>query len=140
MVKSKNYIANASSAPPTEGGSHRTTIFEDSIFPTLHRPALVVLVFLDLVLIALHILTGAIYERIPIRLNIALDYSIAEFFGYAKWSVIIVLLWLTSRRTRNPALLSCAVLFFVMLADDSLQIHETVGKAAVNANAVGEVG
>lgn len=140
MVKSRNYAADAASTLPSEGGRQRAIIFEDSFFPTLNRPAFVSLVFLDLVLIALHILTGAIYDKIPIRLNIALDYSIAEFFGYAKWSVIIVLLWLTSRRTRNPALLSCAVLFIVMLADDSLQIHESIGEAAVKANAVGEVG
>lgn len=140
MVKSKKYGANAASTLPSEDASQRATLFQNSFFPTLNGPTLVALAILDLVLIALHIVTGAIYDKIPVQLNIALDFSIAEFVGYAKWLVIIVLLWLISRRTRNPALLSCAVLFIVMVADDSLQLHERIGEAAVKANAVGGVG
>lgn len=139
MAKRKKYVADDFDTLPSESGGQRATIFQDNFFPTVDRPVLITLVFIDLVLIALHICAGAIFDKIPLRLNIAFDHSIAEFFGYAKWSVIIVLLWLTSRRTRNLALLSCAALFIVMLADDALQIHETFGAAVVRADAVSEV-
>lgn len=118
--------------------SQRPLVFENSWFPTMDKTVLLALVFGDLILIALHIGAGAYFDKIPTLLNIAFDHSLGEFFTYAKWAAIIVLLWIVSRRTGNPALLACAALFAVMLADDSLQIHERLGEVAVNAEAVGE--
>lgn len=115
----------------------RALVFENSVFPTMDKAVLVALIFVDLILIALHIGAGAYFDKIPTLLNIAFDNSLGEFFNYAKWATIIVLLWFVSRRTGNPALLACAALFAVMLADDSLQIHERLGEVAVNAEAVG---
>ena len=115
----------------------RSLLFEDSLLPTLNTAVLLGLLTLDMVLIILHIAAGATFEQIPVLLNIAFDYSLGEFFGYAKWLAIIVMLLIVSRRTANPALLACAAIFAMMLADDSLQIHETLGKVAVNADRVG---
>jgi len=114
--------------------------FENSLFPTLDKAVLLGLITLDMVLIILHIGAGATFEQIPVLLNIAFDYSLGEFFGYAKWLAIIVMLLIVGRRTDNPALLACAVIFAVMLADDSLQIHEMLGELAVNADRVGDTG
>lgn len=127
--------ADSSDTNPT---SQRVLVCENSWFPTMDKTVLVALVFVDLILIAMHIGAGAYYDKIPALLNIAFDHSLGEIFTYAKWATIIVLLWFVSRRTGNPALLACAALFAVMLADDSLQIHERLGEVAVNAEAVGE--
>ncbi|MBL4767572.1 MAG: hypothetical protein JKY94_07630 [Rhodobacteraceae bacterium] len=131
MIKSK---ADVSDVYPTQ---QHLLVLENSWFPTMNKTVLVALIFVDLILIALHIGAGAYFDKIPTLLNIAFDYSLGEFFGYAKWAAIIVLLWIVSRRTGNPALLACAALFAVMLADDSLRIHEQLGEVAVNAEVVG---
>ena len=115
----------------------RATLCEASFFPTMDKGVLVALVLVDLVLIALHIVAGATMDKIPALLNIAFDFSLGEIFTYGKWAVIVVLLWSVSRRSGNPALMSCAVLFAVMLADDSLQIHERFGEMAVSSETVG---
>lgn len=132
MVQPKADVSDICPAP------QRALVFENSLFPTMDKTVLVALIFGDLILIALHIGAGAYFDKIPTLLNIAFDFSLGELFGYAKWATIIVLLWIVSRRTKNPALLACAALFAVMLADDSLQIHERLGEVAVNAEAVGE--
>lgn len=129
---------SATDAGPTRmgAGSHRSLLFENSWFPTMDRRVLVALLTIDLILIALHIAAGAVFDEIPLLLNIAFDNSLGEIVGYAKWTAIIVILWLVSRRDGSPALLACAALFAMMLADDSLQIHERLGQVAANAERI----
>lgn len=89
--------------------------------------ALVCLLAVDAVLIVLHVLTGMFMEKIPPALNIAMDRSLAEWFGYAKLACAALLLWLAYRASRIPVLFSFVVIFVAMAADDSLELHENLG-------------
>ncbi len=64
---------------------------------------------------------------VPPFLKITRDGSLPELVGYLKWLVIIVgLVWL-SIRDRWSAPFRWSLVFVMILADDSLQIHETLG-------------
>lgn len=97
------------------------------------RPLLRQLALFDLILIAVHVVAGIVFERIPHLLNIALDFSLAEIYGYGKWAAIVALLLAAFRRTRRPILISMALIFTLMLLDDSLQLHERIGSNRVDA-------
>jgi hypothetical protein len=133
MAQMKYQFSDASKFSPIMA-DHRSNLFEHSWIPTMDKTVLVSLVAIDLLLVAVHIIAGATMDKIPVLLNIAFDYSLGEYFGYAKWAVIIAILCIVSRRAGNPALLACAGLFTIMLADDSLQIHEKLGEMAVNTD------
>jgi len=137
MTHNKSGVSGFGSTP-VGAADQRDLLFGNSVLPTMDKAVLVLLVTIDLTLILIHIGTGASFEKIPALLNISLDYSIGEFFNYAKWVTIIGILWVVSRRVGNPALLACASLFAVMLADDSLQIHERFGELAVSAGQIGD--
>jgi hypothetical protein len=69
----------------------------------------------------------ALIAKIPDFIKITRDGAAPEYFGYIKWAVIILsLLWLAIReRWLAPA--RWAIVFVIILIDDSIQIHETVG-------------
>lgn len=60
-------------------------------------------------------------------LQIELDGSLPEIYGYAKTAAAAALLLLLGRRDRQPVYPALAFVFLVILADDALRIHEAVG-------------
>lgn len=100
----------------------------------LHHRVLAGLLVVDFCLFAAHIYTGATRERIPPLLNIALDHSIAEWWGYTMVAVAISLLLTAYNRVRIALYLAFAVTIFVVLLDDSLELHEHVGTLVSQAS------
>lgn len=99
------------------------------------RPAprlLLALLAVDLLLILLHgswVWLGrqGVTPPPPNLVAITRDLSIPEFFNYAKWIAIVVMLGLAWRRSGWPTLAAFAVIYGVVFLDDALSIHETVG-------------
>jgi hypothetical protein len=60
-------------------------------------------------------------------LSVNADQGLPEILGYGKTAATVALLYLCSRRHAQPIYLAMAVAFFIILADDALMIHETVG-------------
>lgn len=87
---------------------------------------------------------------VPEALRITQDGALPEEFNYLKWAIIgFSLIWL-ALRDRWLAPFGWALVFFMILADDSLQLHERFGEAIATsswipssdvfyANNVGEV-
>jgi len=60
-------------------------------------------------------------------LQIELDRSLPEIYGYAKTATAAALLLLLGRRHAQPIYAALAFVFLLILADGALRIHETVG-------------
>jgi len=112
-----------------------------------------VLVALDLVLIAISAGYGALVAlntvpMIPDILNIGRDHSIAEVFNFAKWGGLIALFLWAYHSQRQLIFVLLAVVFALILGDDSLQLHEKMGgytyiafgATSGNLTAIGEIG
>ncbi|MEP2971595.1 MAG: hypothetical protein ABJP04_05190 [Hyphomicrobiales bacterium] len=56
------------------------------------------------------------------------DYSASEFFGYLNLLGAAWFLFATFKKMRHPLLMSWAIIFMILLADDALQIHEFGGE------------
>jgi hypothetical protein len=64
---------------------------------------------------------------VPSIIKITRDGALPELVGYLKWAVIIVaLVWLSIRDGWSVPF-RWALVFLIILIDDSLQIHETLG-------------
>lgn len=105
------------------------------------RLSLIGLLFVDFAFIAANqvALAFALSPKLQNALNIHIvapvspafsvsdDWSVPEMTDYAKAAIIAALLFLCGRRHRQPIYLSGAAAFLMILADDALTIHETVG-------------
>lgn len=70
---------------------------------------------------------ASLISDIPAELKITVDGALPEMLGYVKWVIIIVsLVWLTIR-DRWLVPFRWALVFFMVLIDDSLQEHESLG-------------
>lgn len=65
--------------------------------------------------------------EVPPFLKITRDKGLPELVGYLKWLIIIVALVWLSLRDRWSAPFRWALVFLMILADDSLQVHEALG-------------
>lgn len=72
-------------------------------------------------------------DKVPSLLMVTNDGTLPEFYNYAKWVVIGGVLGWAFFRTRAKLFLAFAVTFLVVLADDSLQLHELFGAAVAEA-------
>ena len=69
----------------------------------------------------------SLISKVPDIIKITRDRALPEIYGYFEWAVIIAaLLWLAVRE-RWFAPLRWATVFVIILIDDSMQVHETVG-------------
>lgn len=105
------------------------------------RRVLIGLLLVDLAFIAANLIAMALFlspklqGMVDIDLSIVLtpafsvnaDQGLAEIFDYGKIAATVVLLYLCGRRHAQPIYLAGAVAFLIILLDDSLMIHETVG-------------
>lgn len=77
------------------------------------------LLALDLVLIGIFL---ALQPDVPQLWEIDDDHSLGEIAGYAKWIAAALLL-----RGGGPVARAFGILFWAMLADDALKLHENTG-------------
>ena len=88
---------------------------------------LAVLLSIDAILIGAHVATGLLLPKIPTWLNIAQDRSLPEFTCYAVMLAGAVVMWRAWRRTGLALCVSFAAALLLMMLDDSLQLHESLG-------------
>lgn len=95
---------------------------------------LIGLILVDFVFIAIFVFYGIwfVFNDQPVKYpqiwSLSADYSASEFFGYFNLLGAAGLLYATFKRVRHPLLLSWAIIFMVLLADDVLLIHEFGGE------------
>jgi hypothetical protein len=94
---------------------------------------LALLVLGDAAFIAVHVVTrymvwrGLLDSSAASAYSLTTDGAIAEQFNYAKLLVAGVMMAIAWRCSQVPLYVGFAVMFFILLCDDSLQIHETGG-------------
>lgn len=104
--------------------------FKSISFP--FRLVLLFFVAVDLCFILIHS-SGWVFFRlgwtgeIPRMFRISEDRSFPEDFNYLKWAIISVSLIVVAIRDRWATPFLWALVFLMILADDSLQIHESIG-------------
>lgn len=70
---------------------------------------------------------ASLISAIPDEIKITVDGALPEVWGYVKWMIIIAALIRLSIRDRWSVPLRWALVFLMVLIDDSLQEHETIG-------------
>ena len=104
-------------------------------FPSLAFPFRSMFVFflvIDLGFIGLNVAASALGKLhlvgpLPAFLMVTEDLGIPEFFNYFKWALIAVALAWIAVRDRWFAPLAWALIFTMILVDDSMQVHEHLG-------------
>jgi hypothetical protein len=82
-------------------------------------------ILVNAIAIGLHQL--GVIDAVPEMLRITQDRALPEDFNYLKWTIIVLaLVWMSVRDHWLPPLL-WAVVFAMILADDSFQLHEWLG-------------
>jgi len=89
---------------------------------------LILLVLVDLFFIGLHVLYKFGVVSNPLY-SIEVDWAYAEVFQYIKEYWIVALLIAAGVRLKAKVYFPWALLFVYLLFDDSLQVHENVGKS-----------
>jgi hypothetical protein len=82
-------------------------------------------ILLNLIAIVAHHLQ--LIDAVPEALRITQDGALPEEFNYLKWAVISISLAWLALRDHWLAPLGWALVFAMILADDSLQLHERLG-------------
>lgn len=96
------------------------------------RTLLIAFIAIDLVFILVNATAIAAFhfrliDAVPELLKITKDGALPEDFNYLKWAVIVVALtWISIRDHWLPPLF-WAFVFAMILADDSMQLHERLG-------------
>lgn len=93
---------------------------------------------LDVFLIGLSAVWGFAFlkEMIAIRpdfWNIDRDWSAGEILNYIKWMILAFVFFTAYLRDKAMMMLSLGLVVLILLADDSLQLHETLGPNVVHA-------
>ncbi len=96
------------------------------------RRALAVLLTLDIVVLGLLAVATAMVargmiEEVPFMLKVSGDGTLAEVVNYGKWLTIALCLRSRARARADGLALMLAWVFAIVLVDDALQIHETLG-------------
>lgn len=93
---------------------------------------LIALVAVDLLFVVADIIAYAakmatLIPEIPDIIKITRDRALPEVLGYLKWAVIVIALVRLAIRESWLAPARWAIVFLLVVCDDSLQLHETVG-------------
>lgn len=70
----------------------------------------------------------SLFSTSPVFIQVSTDRSYPEFYQYTKEFWIVYLLFAIYIKTREVGYLGWASLFFYMLLDDSIEIHERLGE------------
>jgi hypothetical protein len=98
--------------------------------PRVARRTVIAILLVDLILIAVHIIAQILMGTegaTDTVFTLQTDRGFAEVFGYLQLMLLAWLLWTEFRRHRQPVYAAWALLFFVVLLDDSLRLHEVSG-------------
>lgn len=96
------------------------------------------LLAIDVLILATYVIYGMLdivfdAGKMPHFWNIAEEGSASEFFNYLKWIFIVIALLIAYGKSKIALFASFAIVFAMVLLDDSLQLHERGGAWAVNA-------
>ena len=96
------------------------------------RHVVVGLLSIDLLFLLAPVFAGALVylgmlDRVPHQLKIQPVWGLPSLLIYAKWLLIALCLTRAWRGNREPVLLSLALIFALLLLDDSLELHEQLG-------------
>lgn len=96
---------------------------------------LIALLAADLLLIGAYVWVLRIYPTwdIPRLWNIGREWSLAESFTYLKWFTSMICMLMLSRLPGRTAFAWIALIFAVLLTDNSLAIHERMGQPVADA-------
>lgn len=97
-----------------------------------HKRLLVLLLSIDALLIGISAAIGVfivldVMSVWPDFWNIGMDWSAGEIFNYIKWLMISGIFALAFFHQRHAIFACLSVVFLLILADDSLQLHERSG-------------
>ncbi|MCR9138480.1 MAG: hypothetical protein NXI27_20935 [Alphaproteobacteria bacterium] len=104
--------------------------------PTVWK-VLIALLLIDMLLIGIYVALGMAdiflgFDKMPVFWTISEDFSAGEIFNYMKWIFMCGSLAVVFYRTRVALFASLSLVFALVFADDSFQIHERGGAFAVN--------
>lgn len=107
----------------------RRTVAEPSF-----RRIVATLLLIDVLLLLAPIVAGGLVylgllEAVPQQLKLQPVWSLPSLFIYLKWLLIAACLATAWRKSDEPLLLSLAIIFGLLLIDDSLELHEQLGTA-----------
>ena len=96
-----------------------------------------IFLLLDFIAFGAHILTWGLVEwgfisNKPAFFDITLDVGLGELLNYGKWTMVVGASWVLWRRAREPMVLALGAVFGLILADDSLRLHEQLGSVLSN--------
>jgi len=94
------------------------------------RKLLVLLLLTDVVFIVLHILLGG-EQMSNVLFSIKTDFGYAEVYQYIKEYWIVLMLFFLALKAKEVVYFFWSALFMYFLLDDSLSIHERVGRRLV---------
>lgn len=86
------------------------------------------LICADVVFIILHVIYFQTELLESSLFSLSRDHGYSEFFQYTKFLWVVLLLTGVALTARTPGYLTWSALFGYFLADDSLQIHEQLGR------------
>lgn len=69
-----------------------------------------------------------VIDKVPKVFQVSGDYSVGSFYNFAKWFVIAVIFFQIWRRDRQPIFAVLAGIHLYLFLDDSLEVHEHIGK------------
>lgn len=78
--------------------------------------------------------------KFPQMWSLSADYSIPEFFGYAKLALIALFLFVVYQKTSQRIWWSWSIVFALLLADDMLLLHEYGGEWVANFIPLASIG
>jgi hypothetical protein len=98
------------------------------------KTVFIAFVLMDLAFILMNVLAigahqAGLIDAVPEAMRITQDGAIPEDFNYLKWAIIAISLAWLAVRDHWLAPLCWALVFAIILADDSLQLHEQLGAA-----------
>lgn len=70
---------------------------------------------------------GWLSHALPRAWKITADGSVPEYWQYVKWLLLVALMAMAFRASRQTVYLAFAALFIYLLIDDSISVHELVG-------------
>lgn len=92
----------------------------------LSRPLLALLLAVDFTFIVIHVWLWSHGQPLG-QFDVELDRSFPERFQYLKWLISLLCCAYAAARRRKPLYFAWMALFVYFLADNSEQIHETMG-------------
>jgi hypothetical protein len=89
---------------------------------------LIIFLSFDILFISIHLINVFLLTPPNSFFSLEVDRSISEIYQYIKYAGIIGLLFLIMLKTKYLHYFSLIIFFTIVLADDSLQIHEKFGQ------------